>query len=331
MVIALDAMGGDFAPTDAVQGAVLAASQLEAQIALVGNVREIEQALGGASLGDQLIIREATEVVAMDESPRTALRGKPDSSVARTVEMVRQGEAKACISVGNSGAFMMLCHTRLRTIPGIQRPAIAFFVPTPSGPRVVLDAGANADCKPLYLQQFGIMGSIYAELHLGLKNPRIALLSIGSEDGKGNELTQAAFPLLQEAPINFVGNVEGDGVFLDDVDVIVTDGFVGNVLLKVAEGTGMGVMGLLKEGVAASLRGKIGAYLLKDVLGRVRDLFDYSIHGGALLLGVNGVCIVGHGKSDATAIKNAILMAERTVKGEVVEHVQEVCRKFFPT
>ncbi len=330
MIIALDAMGGDFAPEQTVKGALLAAPELEARIALVGVEEQLTHALAGADTGGQVFIRPATEVVDMEDSPRTALRSKPDSSVAGAVDMVLNGEAQACVSAGNSGAYMALCHTRLRTIPGIHRPAIAFFMPSMNGPRVVLDAGANADCKPVYLQQFGIMGSIYAKFALGLANPRVGILSIGTEAHKGNELTQAAMPLLAEAPINFVGNVEGDQIFADAADVIICDGFVGNVVLKVVEGLAGMIMGIIREGVATSPRARLGAWLMRDVFRSARSRFDYGTHGGALLLGVNGICVVGHGKSDANAIKNALRVAERGVEGRVVEHVREACCELFP-
>lgn len=331
MIIALDAMGGDFAPEQIVEGAVLASKKLEAQVALVGVQKQIEEALGGAASDDRLFIRGATEVVGMEDTPRVALRGKPDSSVAHAVNMVLNGEAEACVSAGNSGAYMALCHTRLGTIPGIHRPAIAFFMPTSAGPRVVLDAGANADCRPAYLQQFGVMGSIYAQFALGLENPRVGLLSIGTEAHKGNELTRGAIPLMEEAPINFIGNVEGDRIFDDGVDVVVCDGFVGNVVLKVTEGVSGMTFSAIKEGIQSSARAKLGAWLMKDVFLRTHRQFDYGTYGGALLLGVNGICVVGHGKSDANAIRNALHVAERAVKAQVVEHVREACRELFPS
>lgn len=330
MIIALDAMGGDDAPEQIVRGAMLAARELEAQVALVGRPEEIHAVLGSHYRRDKLIVRPATEVVEMEDVPRVALRGKPDSSMAQTVNMVRDGEAQACVSAGNSGAFMALCHTRLRTIPGIYRPAIAFICPTLSGPRVVLDGGANADCKPVYLQQFGIMGSIYAEYVLARPNPKVGLLSIGTEDHKGNELTQATMPLLQAAPVNFIGNVEGDQLFSDDIDVIVADGFVGNVVLKVIEGVSTAVLQALKQGIQGSLQAKLGAMMMRGVFRGARRKFHYSTYGGALLLGVNGICVVGHGKSDANAVKNALLAAEQSVKAGVVDHVREVCAELFP-
>jgi glycerol-3-phosphate acyltransferase PlsX len=331
MIIALDAMGGDFAPEEIVKGAILAQDELEAQVALVGPQERIAPILEQAHASDRLFIRHASEVVEMEDSPRVALRSKPDSSVAQTVNMVLKGEAQACVSAGNSGAYMALCHTRLRTIPGIDRPAIALFLPTAAGPRVILDAGANADCKPAYLQQFGIMGSVYAEFALGLKQPRVGVLSIGTEAHKGNELTQAAMPLLAEAPINFIGNVEGDQIFGNEVDVVVCDGFVGNVVLKIAEGLAVMLFSTMKKGIARSLKAKLGALLLKDVFGECRRQFDYQAYGGALLLGVNGICVVSHGKSDAQAIKNALLVAERSARAQVVEHVRETCQGLMET
>lgn len=334
MIIALDAMGGDFAPEQAVRGAVLAAGALESQVALVGAEAQIQSILAAAGESDGCVVRHASEVVGMEDSPRIALRSKPDSSVARTVEMVLSGEAQACVSAGNSGAFMALCANRLKTIPGIHRPAIAMALPTIAGPRVLLDAGANADCKPVYLQQFGIMGSVYAQHVLGIESPRVGILSIGTEAHKGNELTQAAMPLLSEAPINFIGNVEGDQLFgyIDElgeprteVDVVVCDGFAGNVALKVMEGVAVMLVSLLKRGIARSLPAKFGALCMHGAIRDVKDQLDYGRYGGALLLGVNGICIVSHGKSDANAIKSALLLAERSAAANVVEHVRQAC------
>ncbi len=332
MIIALDAMGGDCAPEEVVKGAILATRELDSgtQVALVGSEEPIRALIAATKAASHLIVRPASEVVEMEDSPRVALRGKPDSSVAQTVEMVRTGEAQACVSAGNSGAYMALCHTRLKTIPGIARPAIAFFMPTPHGQRIVLDAGANADCKPEYLQQFGIMGSTYAEYALKLKNPRVGILSIGTEAHKGNDLSQAAMRLLEASPVNFIGNVEGDQIFTDDVvDVVVCDGFVGNVLLKVAEGIAGTLMRTFKEGIKSSLMARAGAFLMRGVFLRTRQLYDYGTCGGALLLGVNGICVVGHGKSDANAIRNALLVAERSVDGRFVEHLREACEQLF--
>lgn len=330
MIIALDAMGGDDAPEQVVKGAMLAAPDLDAQVALVGDEAQIGTLLGGHDFGGKLFIRHASEVIGMEDSPRLALRGKPDSSVAQTVNMVLNGEAQACVSAGNSGAFMALCHTRLKTIPGIERPAITLTIPTAAGPRVILDVGANTDCKPVYLQQFGVMGSVYAKFVLGVENPRVGILSIGTEAHKGNELTQAAMPLLQAAPVHFVGNVEGDQIFDDEVDVVVCDGFVGNVVLKVAEGLAGMILGTIKREVASSLKAKLGILLMRDVLKGLKSQFGYQNYGGALLLGVNGICVVSHGKSDASAIRNALLVAQRSVKARVVERVQEACRQLLP-
>jgi len=326
MKIALDAMGGDLAPDETVKGALLAADEVgpDTQIILVGPPDRLGTLLAGSPHDDKLLIHPATEVVEMEDSPRVALRGKPDSSLAQVVALMKAGQAQACVSAGNSGAFMALCHTRLRTIEGILRPAIALFMPTAHGHRVVLDAGANADCKPEYLQQFGIMGSIYAQFVLGLESPRVGVLSIGTENHKGNDVTQAAMPLLQQAPINFIGNVEGDQIFgADGVDVVVCDGFVGNVVLKVVEGLASVLVGIIKDGVRKSPKAMIGAWLMRDVFMQARQTFDYSAQGGALLLGVNGICVVGHGKSDSNAIKNALLVAERSVNSRIVQHVRD--------
>jgi glycerol-3-phosphate acyltransferase PlsX len=319
MRIAVDAMGGDFAPQQVVAGAVRAATALDAQLTLVGRPQAIAQHLGPSA--DSIEIRPAGEVVSMDESPRNAIRGKSDSSVARAVEMVAEREAQAVVSAGNSGAFMALCVTQLGTVPGVRRPAIAITVPSPSGYRVLLDAGANVDCKPEHLRDFGLMGSVYAAHALGVENPRVGLLSIGSEAGKGNELTRAAFDLLAATGLNFVGNVEGGQVFTGGCDVVVCDGFVGNAILKACEG----ILSTFFDQVRNSLRSgpvlRLLAPLLRRPLLGLRRRFDYAEYGGALLLGVNGVCVVSHGCSDATAIMNAIAVAHRAAESELIGHL----------
>jgi len=324
MVIAVDAMGGDHAPEAIVTGALRSAPQVQGEIALVGAGERLEALLpGGSSRPRNIRVVDAPEVIGMGEDPGKAVRAKPDSSLAVCVNLLRDGEADAAVSAGNSGAFMFLAQVRLRKLPGLQRSAIAVLLPGPDKPRILLDAGANTDCKPLHLAQFGMMGSVYCEYALGRRDPKVALLSIGEEPGKGDELTRAAHDLLRAAPLNFVGNVDGDKVLNADVDVIVCDGFVGNVVLKVAEGTGDWLMSLLRRELRAGLRARLGAFLLLPSLRRIQATTDYATYGGALLLGVRGICVVSHGRSSARAIENAILVAQRAVLGGVVEHLAE--------
>lgn len=325
MVIAVDAMGGDAAPEAVVAGALLAAPQVEGTVILVGPAERIEKLLRGQSRPANLRVVDAPQVIGMDEDPGRAARNKPDSSLAVTVNLVRDGEADAAVSAGNSGAFMFLSQVRLRTLAGLQRPAIAVPMPGPRGARIMLDAGANVDCRPRHLAEFALMGSIYAEYALGRADPKVALLSIGEESSKGNEVTRAAHELLRQpsSPVHFVGNVEGTEVLSGDVDVVVADGFVGNVVLKVTEGVAHFLMDGLREEASRGLRNRLGALLMRPALRRLRRKLDYADYGGALLLGVNGICVVAHGRSSDRAICNAILVAQRAVAGGVRERLAE--------
>ena len=316
-------MGGDHAPEEIVAGALMAAEQVDASISLVGDPDAIAACIGG-STPEGIEVVAAHDILAMGESPRAALRGRDDTSLARAVDLVACGDAQAVVSAGNSGAFMALSAMRMGMIAGVKRPAIALSLPSESGHRVLLDAGANADCRPEHLVDFGLMGAVYAEYTLGIKNPRVGLLSIGEEKGKGNELTKAAHELLEGADVNFCGNVEGGDVFGDTCDVIVCDGFVGNVVLKVTEGAASVLFRQIREAVSRSEELRPVAPALTEALREVAGQFDASEHGGALLLGVNGVSIVGHGCSDAKAIRNAIRFAHRAVGGGLIEHLREV-------
>lgn len=254
----------------------------------------------------------------MHESARLALR-RLDSSVTVSVDLVRQGKADAAISAGNSGAMMAAATMRLGTLPGVQRPAIAIFTPTPHGKRVVLDAGAYVDCRPEHLADFGLMGSLYCEHALKIARPRVGVLSIGTEASKGNELSLAAAKLLADLPINFIGNVEGDQILAGEVDVTVCDGFVGNVVLKVLEGTARELMQDLRSAIEASFISKIGALLMRPALRQMKLKYDYAEYGGALLLGADGVCIVAHGRSDRRAVAKAIAVGAQSVETGVLE------------
>ncbi len=325
MRIAVDAMGGDFAPEQIVAGARLAAGEVNADVVLVGAAEAIERCL--RELGprpENIEIEPAADVIGMGESPRAALRGRDDSSMARAVALVGDGSAQAVVSAGNSGAFMALSATRLGTVPGVRRPAIACAMPSPTGPCVLLDAGANADCRPEHLRDFGLMGAIYAEHSLGIENPRVAVLSIGEEKGKGNELTKAAYDLLAETDLNFIGNAEPGDIYADVCDVAVCDGFVGNVVLKTSEGVAGLLVDQIKRVIRSSVALRLVSPLLRSGLRQLVREFDYSEYGGALLLGVNGVSIVGHGCSDARAVHNAVRFAYVAVQSRLVEHISQV-------
>ncbi len=330
MPIAVDAMGGDHAPQEIVKGAVLAAQTTGVEIALVGRPDAIEPLLPRGGVAGITIAPAETEVP-MDESPGKAVRYMRDSSMGVAVQMVAAGEASGVVSAGNSGAIMAFAVTQLRRIEGIDRPAIGMPLPTPLGERLLLDAGANVDCAPENLVQFAILGSAYCEKALGVERPRIGLLSIGSEPGKGNDLVRATYELLtamhERGGLNFAGFVEGDHILDGTTDVIVCDGFVGNALLKTVEGVATTFMGLFKESLRQSLLAKAGLVFLYPALRRMRHKLDYSSYGGALLLGVRGIAVVCHGRSNAKAIANAIRVADRAAKNRVVDAIAGSCEQ----
>lgn len=316
-------MGGDHAPGEIVAGAVLAAREMAGEVLLVGREAEMRAALAERHLTApaNLILHHTDEVVEMDDDPMVALRQKVNSSLTKCVDLVRDGEADGALSAGNSGAFMAAATMRVSRLPGVPRPAIAVTMPTRGGKTVVLDAGANMDCKPDWLLAFALMGSAYAEHGLGIANPRVGVLSIGTEDCKGDALTLAAGELLATAPVNFIGNVEGNQIYEGAVDVTVCDGFVGNVVLKVAEGVGGLVVSELKSVLRGSLAGKLAGLLLRPRLRRMAGMLDHAEYGGALLLGVKGVCLVCHGKADARTIAQAIRVAAHCAQSGVVEQM----------
>jgi len=320
MRIALDAMGGDNAPEATVDGAVEAALEADGrfELILVGRQDELERYISesGLSIGNIEIVH-APDVVSMSESPATAIRRKRESSIVVATKLHKDGLADAVVSAGNTGAAVASSLLSLGRMPGIDRPAIALFFPSRNGGTIVLDGGANSDNVPMHLEQFGYMGAAYAELILGRKNPRVGLLNIGEESSKGSELTREAHELLAASGLNFAGNVEGMDVIAGKVDVVVTDGFTGNVLLKFAESVAHYFGNIIKEGVEESLRAKIGAVFMKPVLRKMGKTLDYAEYGGMPLLGIDGVAIIGHGGSNAKAIKNAVLAAEKFVKLDV--------------
>ena len=323
--VALDAMGGDRGPVVNIEGAVAAARELGLSVLLVGNEEELSRSLRRHSTnGLGITICHAPETVGMNESPSAALRKKKHSSIRVGLELVKRGEADAFISAGNTGAVMATAMVTLGSLPGVERPAIALIVPTLRGQSILLDAGANADCKPRHLLQFAIMGDIYARQVMGKKSPTVGLLSIGEEESKGNELTREAFKELEEErSLNFTGNVEGREVFSGAADVIVCDGFTGNIALKISESAAEFFTVLLKEELEKGLVGKLGALLTRGAFRRFKKRVDYTEYGGAPLLGVGGMCIIGHGRSTAKAIKNAIRVAAECVENNVIEHIRK--------
>ena len=293
--IAVDAMGGDHAPAVVVEGALLAAQDVDAELILVGDKLAVEQEclrIGGKL--PRFSILNATQTVSMDESPSVALR-KRDSSMKVAFEMIKRGEAQAVVSAGNSGAMMAIGMLVIGTLPQVTRPAILAIVPGTSKGTIIIDAGANVDCKPRQLLQFGIIGSVYAERGLGIVNPRVGVLSNGEEDSKGNELTRAASELLDSAPVNYVGYVEGRDFFNGKVDVIVCDGFTGNVALKTMEGVASFASEILKSGFEKSWLSRLGYLLTRQSLRHAYRKLDYAEYGGARLLVLDGVAIVAHG------------------------------------
>ena len=324
--IAVDAMGGDYAPEEIVVGAIRAAAELDVKLLLVGNPEQIKTCLdrhGGAD-SERIEIVPAEGVVTMEEKA-TSIRRKPKASINVAMSLVKEQKAQAVVSAGHSGAAMSAALLRLGRLKGIDRPAIGAVFPTiiPNKSVIVLDVGANMDCRPKYLEQFALMGTIYSQYILSVDEPKVGLLNIGEEPGKGNELAAQTHELLTaNTAIPFVGNAEGKDVLSGDFDVIVCDGFVGNVLLKFAEAIGEVMLNIMKEELPKGWRGKAGTALLKPNLRNIKQRIDCAEHGGALLFGVSGVCIISHGSSRAPSVFNAIRMAAEAVENQVIEKIQ---------
>ena len=323
MKIAVDAMGGDHGPAVVVEGAVVAVREFGSSVILVGDRDAIEhelRRLGAQSLGVE--IRHASEVVGMAESPSMALRRKRDSSLRIAAELVRDGKAAAFISAGNTGAAMAISMFVIGVLRGIDRPAIAAVLPSLRGFAVLIDAGANITPKPWHLFQFAIMGHVYARDILRMERPRVGLLSVGEEEGKGNDLTREAYDLLKESKLNFIGNIEGRDVYNGNCDVVVTDGFTGNVALKISESLAEMVGAMIKEELTRDLRSKVGAALSVPAFSRFKKRVDYTEMGGAPLLGIDGAAIICHGASPVKAIKNAVRVAAEWAKAGLNEHIK---------
>jgi glycerol-3-phosphate acyltransferase PlsX len=324
-VIAVDAMGSDRAPKPEVEGAIQAARHLGIHVLLVGREQHVRAELAHHpfAAGLPIEIVHATEVISMEEKVAQAVRAKRDSSMRVGLRLVRDGRANGFVSAGNTGAAMATAKMVFGTLPGVHRPALAAVFPTAAGTAaILLDVGANVDCEPENLQQFAVMGEIYFRSIFGTKRPRVGILSIGEEESKGNELTREAYKLLKQTPLNFVGNVEGRDLYNGEVDVIVADGFVGNVALKVSEGVVGLVRYQLKESLRATITRQVGFLLSRRAFSEFKKRLDYAEYGGAPLLGLKGICIVSHGSSNANAIKNAIRVASEFAEHRINDTIE---------
>jgi glycerol-3-phosphate acyltransferase PlsX len=328
--IAIDAMGGDRAPGEIVAGALRAREELGVEVLLVGDPQKIEAVLPAKKhVGQKVQIVAAEDAIAMDEEALSSIRRKPKASINVAMDLVKKGQADAVVSAGHSGAAMAAALLRLGRLPGIDRPAIGAVFPTiiASKQVLILDVGANVDCRPKFLEQFAVMGAIYSQYVLGVPEPKVGLLNIGEEDCKGNDAAVRAHQLLRENPqITFIGNAEGRDVLSGRFDVIVCDGFVGNVLLKFAEAVGEVVLQIIREELPQGWYGQLGTAILKPNLKRIKQRVDHAEHGGALLLGVDGICIISHGSSQAPSIFNAIRLAKEAVDNQVLQRIQSQCQ-----
>src|SRR5580765_1936753 len=321
--IAVDAMGGDFAPRHVVDGALAAARHFDLGVILVGPLDLVEAELARHGDVDRGRVRlvAAPDLIAMKDAP-AALRRKPGASIAVAAGVVARGEAAALFSAGHTGATVVAAHNAFGMLPGVDRPALAVTIPTLRRPAILLDVGATLECRPHHLLQFAVMGSVYARVSLGLSSPRIGLLSVGEEETKGNELTREAHRLLKASSLGFIGNIEARDVYSGQADVIVCDGFTGNVALKISEGLVDTVEALLSEELSSTFTRRVGSLLTRRGLRHFRRRLDYSEYGGAPLLGVAGVAIVGHGRSGALAVRNAVAMAYRFASDRFIERVE---------
>ncbi len=325
MKLALDAAAGDFGAAPNIEGAIQAANQHGVELLLVGPAAELSaqlKARGVAADDRRFEVVDAPDVIAMDEDPATACRSKPRASIMVCAQLVAEGRAAGLVSVGHSGATMVASLLNLKRLPGVMRPAIAVPLPTASGVTLLLDAGANAECKPWHLLQFAVMGSLYCQNIFGVEKPTVGILSIGEEESKGNDLVKEAVPLLKVSGLDFHGPVEGRDIPGGAVDVVVCDGFVGNICVKLMEGTAATIFGILKGEILSSLRGRLGGLLLRRSFAKLKKRMSYDEVGGAPLLGVGGVAVIAHGKSNAKAVCNAIRTAKQLVDTGVNEKIR---------
>ncbi len=332
-VIALDAMGSDRAPKPEVEGSIQAARRFGIHVALVGPEERLRAELSRHPFSRSLPISiiHASEVILMDDKALQAVRAKRDSSMRVGLRLVREGRATAFITAGNTGAAMATAKMVLGGLPGVDRPALVAIMPTATGTvSTLLDVGANVDCKPYNLEQFAVMGDIYFRSMFGTEKPRVGLLSIGEEEGKGNELTREAFQLLKQLPLNFIGNVEGRDIYSGKVDVVVADGFVGNVALKTSEGVVNLVRATLKETLRATITRQVGFLLSRSAFSDFKKRLDHTEYGGAPLLGVKGACFITHGSSNVNAIKNAIRVASEFVERDITANIEKELAALSP-
>ena len=334
MKIALDAMGGDFGPPNLVGGAVLALREYRriGKLFLVGDTKQIEAELKKHRCHDSRVeIVHASQVVDMSDRAVESVRRKKDSSVSRAVDLVKHGQADAIVSAGHTGAAVAASKIKLRTLPGIDRPGIAAILPTETNVFVLVDAGANIDARPEHLFQYAIMGSVYSRHVLGYAKPSVGLISLGEEDVKGTELTKEVFKLLRASSLNFRGNIEGRHLFENPVEVVVTDGFVGNVILKTSESIAVAIFTWLKHELKRNPKRAVGAALAKDAFRTIHRKTNYEEYGGSPLLGVNGICIIAHGASTPLAVKNALRVAVESVEHQVNPHIIEEVQRYHDT
>lgn len=310
MRIAVDVMGGDNAPQAIIEGCIEAIKEYDIDMYLVGLKEDVEENLGSNIGNPKIHIVEAQEIIKNDDAPVNAIRRKKNSSLVLGMQLVKSNDCDAFLSAGNTGAFLAGSLLRVGRIKGIDRPALAPILPSTKGEFMLLDAGANVDCKPINIFQFALMGSVYMEKIVGITKPRVGLLSNGTEEGKGNDLTKQSFELLKESNLNFIGNIEARDIVSGICDVCVSDGFVGNIVLKNTEGLASGIMSMIKEEINKSFLSRLGAILMKNSFVRLKRRFDYKEYGGAPFLGINGIMVKAHGSSDKKAIKNAIRQAK---------------------
>jgi glycerol-3-phosphate acyltransferase PlsX len=326
--VAVDAMGGDYAPRAVVEGVVNAVNKFDVSVTLVGFKDKIQQELSRFKFDARRIeIVHADEVVEMDESPAVAIRKKKNSSISIGINLLKEKKADAFFSAGNTGGVVCAATLNLGLLETIERPGIAIVMPNLTGVSLIIDAGANINPKPLHLLQYGIMGSAYFEQILGKKNPSVGLLNIGEEESKGTDFVKETYQLLEHSPVNFIGNIEGKDIFSGHCDVIVCDGFIGNVTLKVAESMAETLTFFLKQELSSTIWGKIGFFLAKQSFRNFKKKIDYSEYGGAPLLGVDGVVIIGHGRSSAKAVMNAISFAKEEVERNINQNILEQAKK----